>query len=75
MNTNMRKDLETQIRALFSTKIRNGHKIPYLYYGKVYICTPVSFYSIPESMLCLATEFVLLILALNFLAVINISPH
>lgn len=75
MNTNMRKDLETQIRVLFSTKIRNGHKIPYLYYSKVRICTPLIFFSTPEFMLCLATEFALLIVALNFLAVINISPH
>lgn len=50
-------------------------KIPYLHYGKIHMCTPLIFYSTVEFMLGPAAEFVLLILALNFLDVINISPH
>lgn len=55
MNTSLRKDVETQRRAIFSKKTRTELQVPYLYYGRMYIYKPLILSSTPEFILCPAT--------------------
>lgn len=83
-SANVWKDLETQIRAMFSKETRNGITFPYLHDGHVYIYKPVILSFTPELILCPAAKCKLLNLVVSiqkhktkhliFLAVINIPP-